>query len=82
MTFKKSIRSAEEPAAPASPIEALSAVLPVLETAKNQLTEIHFEAAEDETVVNDLIGSVLATILDIEQFIEDKTAVPVEEEDE
>lgn len=57
-----------------NPLTDLSNVLVTLENAKEQLSTIEMEDTPDEVVVNDLLGSVLATIEDIKEFISDKTA--------
>lgn len=56
-----------------NPLTDLSNVLVTLENAKEQLSTIEMEDTPDEVVVNDLLGSVLATIEDIQEFISDKT---------
>ena len=56
-----------------NPLTDLSNVLATLENAKEQLSTIEMEDTPDEVVVNDLLGSVLATIEDIQEFISDKT---------
>lgn len=56
-----------------NPLTDLSNVLATLENAKEQLSTIEMEDTPDEVVVNDLLGSVLATIEDIQEFITDKT---------
>ena len=56
-----------------NPLTDLSNVLVTLENAKEQLSTIEMEDTSDEVVVNDLLGSVLATIEDIQEFISDKT---------
>ncbi len=71
MTYNR-IKSAVDGEA-INPLTALSNVLDTLEDAKEQLSVIEMEDTPDEVVVNDLLGSVLATIEDIKKFISDKT---------
>lgn len=71
MTYNR-IKSAVDGEA-TNPLTDLSNVLVTLESAKEQLSTIEMEDTSDEVVVNDLLGSVLATIEDIKEFISDKT---------
>lgn len=79
MTYNRIKSATEEAPVASNPLVDLSNVVVTLENAKDQLSGIEMNDTADEVVVNDLLGSVLATIEDIKEFISDKTAVSEEE---
>jgi hypothetical protein len=62
------------------PLDLLQDALTYLEASKETLVNTKFVELVDEIVVNDFIGSVLATIEDITDFINDKSQGEEEEE--
>lgn len=61
------------------PLDLLQDALTYLEASKETLVNTKFVELADEIVVNDFIGSVLATIEDITDFINDKSQGEEEE---
>lgn len=61
------------------PLDLLQDALTYLEASKETLVNTKFVELVDEIVVNDFIGSVLATIEDITDFINDKSQGEEEE---